>query len=319
MRAEVHHPPLAGKRGFTLIELLVVIAIIAILIALLLPAVQQAREAARRSSCRNNMKQFGIALHNYHDAHSVFPYGYREVGGTGAAEITRRDTFFHNLLPQLEQATLYNAYWTHHKDHQASGGYMGTNNTYTHQTPLSIASTPVATAMCPSNPGGPVINRGFVGNYVVSTGTGQIKGSNLLGMFWHCSSTRMRDVVDGTSNTMLMGEVIARSGAVASAFGEPGSYWNGGAHGEFGFTTRERPNTTVPDQIYACKTEDNLQAPCEPQGSSQPAYNYARSYHTGGVMVLMGDGAVRFVSDSIHMPTWQALSTREGGEVIGEF
>src|SRR5690606_35812635 len=111
-----------SPRGFTLIELLVVIAIIAVLIALLLPAVQQAREAARRSQCRNNLKQLGIAMHNYHDVHRTFPYGFREIGGTGAAEITRRDTWFQAILPFIDQANLYTAYIQGHRDRQAAGG-----------------------------------------------------------------------------------------------------------------------------------------------------------------------------------------------------
>ena len=310
-----------SPRGFTLIELLVVIAIIAVLIALLLPAVQQAREAARRSQCRNNLKQLGIAMHNYHDVHRTFPYGFREIGGTGAAEITRRDTWFQAILPFIDQANLYTAYIQGHQDRQAAGGYNGTHSTYTHHTysiAPQVASTVVSTAVCPSDPNSPGNNSGFHGNYVACTGMGQTRGGGLLGMFYHVSKTQMADVTDGTSNTLMLAEALVRAPS-GGAFGEPGAYWRGGAWGEFGFTALETPNNLLmPDQIYACQTEDNPKAPCVPNGGGA-AYSYARSHHTGGVTVGMADGSVRFVSDSINRDTWQSLSTRARGEVVGEF
>ncbi|MCA9017038.1 MAG: DUF1559 domain-containing protein, partial [Planctomycetaceae bacterium] len=115
--------PRFRKHGFTLIELLVVIAIIAILIALLLPAVQQAREAARRSTCKNNLKQFGLALHNYHDAFNVFPYSTENPGGSGLSPVTNH-TGYIALLPYLDQAPLYNKFVLT----AASGNYLGGGN-----------------------------------------------------------------------------------------------------------------------------------------------------------------------------------------------
>jgi prepilin-type N-terminal cleavage/methylation domain-containing protein/prepilin-type processing-associated H-X9-DG protein len=314
----------ARARGFTLIELLVVIAIIAILIALLLPAVQQAREAARRSQCRNNLKQYGLALHNYHDTHNTLPYGFREVALS--KEIARRDTWWQATLPFVDQKNLYEAYIKCHQDFMAAGGYPGNGASYTHQTlsyDAKVANTVVPVASCPSNAGGPGYNSGFAGNYVGCTGNDIIKGSNsLAGMFFHLSSVQLRDVVDGTSNTIMMAEAIARrtTGTPTSAFGEPGAYWMGGAHGEYGFSTRETPNTTVADNLYACMTTTNPLAPCFAYApASGPAYSYARSYHSGGVHVLMVDGSVRFTSNNVDLTTWRNLSTRAGNEVVGEF
>ena len=314
-------------RGFTLIELLVVIAIIAVLIALLLPAVQQAREAARRSQCKNNLKQFGLAMHNYYGVHLVFPYGWREIGGNN--QIMRRDTWFQRILPYIEQGNLYDAYVQAHRDRLASGGYADNGCTYTHHTYIfgsEVSSTIVSAAVCPSDPNSPGNNSGFHGNYVAATGNGQTRGGGLNGMFYHISDNDMADVADGTSNTLMMSESLVRAPS-GGAFGEPGAYWRGGAWGEFGFTTLQAPNTDVADEIYACQIEDdpatpqmegNPQAPCVSNGGGA-AYSYARSAHTGGVTVLMADGSARFVSDSINLLTWQGLSTRKKGEVIGEF
>jgi prepilin-type N-terminal cleavage/methylation domain-containing protein/prepilin-type processing-associated H-X9-DG protein len=301
------------KRGFTLIELLVVIAIIAILIALLLPAVQQAREAARRSQCRNNLKQFGLALHNYHDTHSLLPYGTRGNG------IASRDMWFHRILPFLEQANYYNEYWQWHEQESATGGHDGNGRTYVHHTPTSIAGRPINVAMCPSDPEGPALNQSrFQGNYVMSHGDlASLRGVG-TGMAFPNSRVKLRDVVDGTSNTLMASEVIIR-GRTGSGWGSPGAYFVGGAHGEYAFTARETPNTPIPDQIYRCKLDDHPLAPCISHTNADPSYNFARSYHTGGVMVLMADGSVRFVSNNIDLLTWRHLATRAGHEVIGEF
>lgn len=314
-------PALSAPRGFTLIELLVVIAIIAVLIALLLPAVQQAREAARRTQCRNNLKQFGIAFHNYHDVHLTFPYGYRETGGSGVPEIMRRDMWFHRLLPFIEQQNLFEAYEQAHRDYQATGGYQGTGMTHTHLTrgfAPEIPATVIPMGMCPSDPNSPGDNHGFHGNYVGNSGDDNVRGNNLRGTLYHISRTRFGDISDGTSNTLLLAECLVRGRG--NRFGEPGAYWAGGAWGEYGFTTREAPNTSIPDQIYACQSTTNPKAPCiATTGSPSQAYNYARSHHTGGVTVLLSDGSARFISDSINLTTWRSLSTRAQGEVVGEF
>ncbi len=324
--------------GFTLIELLVVIAIIAVLIALLLPAVQQAREAARRTQCRNHLKQYGLAMHNYHDTYTAFPYGLRSLGGI-PGEMANRETWFHPLLPYVDQTSLYQAYWKWHIDSMATGGYAGSGRTHIQQmATFTQRFLPVPVASCPSNPGGPGINGdpassgGFQGNYVVCTGDGNdLRASPtqaaLRGMFWINSRVKLRDVVDGTSNTIMMSEVIVRGFPKGiRSYGEAGSYWNGGYWGEYGFTALEVPNTSVADNIYGveiastfeCKEDTNPLAPCVAVKTGL-AQNYARSYHTGGVHALMADGSTRFVSSNINLATWRGLSTRANSEIIGEF
>lgn len=302
------------RRGFTLIELLVVIAIIAVLIALLLPAVQQAREAARRSQCINNLKQLGLSMHNYHDVHRSFPYGWR-YGPPGTLRV--REMWFQPILSFIEQGNLYDAYVQAHIDTGLSRTHV--HNTHTYDS--SITSTVISVAVCPSDPNSPGDANGFQGNYVACTGNEHIGGydqrnDDLNGMFYFLSDTDMGDLSDGTSNTLMLAETLVRGDG--AAFGEPGAYWMGGAFGAYGFTTREAPNTPLPDQHYTCQEENYLLAPCT-SVQRDPAFNYARSAHTGGVNVLLADGSVTFVSESINLLTWQSLSTRNGGEVVGAF
>ena len=309
------------RRGFTLIELLVVIAIIAVLIALLLPAVQQAREAARRSQCQNNLKQFGLALHNYHDVNLVFPYGYRY--GSSSLNIARlRESWFQPTMPFLELTNLYEAYVQVHHDDQIANGPKTTMVHHTEGFAPDLVATGIPVATCPSDPNSPGDNRGFQGNYVACTGNDHLgayaqRTQTMRGMFYISSNTDMGSIVDGTSNTVMLAETLVRPGT-SNVWGEPGSYWNGGAWGSFGFTTFEGPNTPLPDQNYTCRGEDYHLAPCVTV-DRDPAYNFARSAHTGGVMVLLADGSVTFVSDSINRATWHALGTRNRGEVVGEF
>ena len=240
----------AKKRGFTLIELLVVIAIIAILIALLLPAVQQAREAARRTQCRNHLKQLGLAMHNYHDTHNVFPYGH--MGVEGATTKHSRDTWFHRILSYVDQAPLYNL-------------YEADATNYVHQmttpVPGDIAKTRISMFSCPSDPSSPGIGAcgnqvGFQGNYVVNAGVGtttvDITTGNITvtdrnvvttdagGLFGTYSKHNLRDCTDGSSNTLLAAEGIIRGNPAASVWGELGGYWGGAPHGSFGLSAAAR-------------------------------------------------------------------------------
>ncbi|MCA8987123.1 MAG: DUF1559 domain-containing protein [Planctomycetaceae bacterium] len=320
-----------SRKGFTLIELLVVIAIIAILVALLLPAVQQAREAARRSSCKNNLKQLGLAMHNYHDTHSVFPYGYDD------APVTRkRDTFFHRILPFVEEANFQDQ-------------YESLNLTWVHWYTYDVAGHPVDVFMCPSEPSGPAVGGGgtdfgFQGNYVVCAGGGintstandrtiavvedgvsilidpNIITTDTKGMFSTRSRTKFRDVVDGTSNTLLMSEAIIR-GTTGANWGGAGGYWGGAPHGSYGFSTADVPNTSYPDRVYSCKSTTFPNAPCENgnAGGLSGRYNFARSYHKGGVQVVMADGSTRFVSENIDRRTYRYMGIMADGKVLGEF
>lgn len=325
------------RRGFTLIELLVVIAIIAILIALLLPAVQQAREAARRSSCKNNLKQIALALHNYHEAKGLFPYGHQvEVGGA----THRRDSWFQQLLPYMDQGPRYDVYRAYPQVDAYEGEYI-------HRMRNVDLIGPIPAFSCPSDPNTPGRGGGgssvsFQSNYAVCAGVGQtatvdratgiitVTNRNVAntsvgtGLFYRNSTTGIRACVDGASNTLLVSEGIIRT-PMNSSWGELGGHWGGAPHGAFGFSAAEPPNTSVPDRVYTCKAAIMQgapnQAPCESGNTLGLAgrYNFARSYHAGGVQAALGDGSVRFISDNIDRNTWMRLGMINDGLTIGDY
>ncbi len=302
------------RRGFTLIELLVVIAIIAILIALLLPAVQQAREAARRSACKNNMRQLGLALHNYHDTFSAFPPGW--IGATaGVADVEGLNGFSWGtmILPYIEQAPLYNQL-------NFSRSIIDPSNGPLLRQPLSVFR-------CPSDPQpetwnieqesspGTVLAELATANYVGVFGSGdeQPGGRELddcegfvgqctgNGMFFHNSRVRMRDLTDGTSNTIVIGERMTRPrGATVDTF----STWSG----------------VVPEGEEAfARTLGVVDHPPNAGNYGTVHQDDFSSNHVGGTHFVLGDGHVRFVSENIDKNVFQWLSTLSGGEVIGEF
>ncbi len=308
-KSEVH-------RGFTLIELLVVIAIIAILIALLLPAVQQAREAARRSSCRNNLKQIGVAMHNYHDTHGTLPIG---AHGT-----TNGNVWVRYLLPYIDQANLYNK-WDETRLY--------------HQSPnLPLTETRIATYGCPSDTWTSSWSANNIPNYnyAVNLGTtSSYRNSPLNGVTFREAPFyaehdftqpalvySFRDITDGTSNTLLVAEV--RQGQNNDDL--RGLTWWGRAAG---FTTMHGPNTTTPDRLPSgfCPTASQAaqlpQWPCAAEtaadSGANPSHFSARSRHEGGVQALLGDGAVRFVSENINLGLWRNLSGQADGNTIGEW
>lgn len=315
-------------RGFTLIELLVVIAIIAVLIALLLPAVQQAREAARRTQCRNNNKQLGLAFHNYHDMNLSFPTGvHNSYGGADpsfpyAAQGLGMSgsSWFQFIMPFVEQPGIYRGYGPFFQQANLPGG----KDVYRAPSRYQV----FAFAQCPSDPSGPSESHdGFQGNYVMCVGSTNFRngapdhGFRLNGMFYGLSFTRLRDVRDGTSSTIMGSECIIRGKGdrnVNPRAWDAGVYFNGFWFLPL-FSTEEGPNTSVSDRVYGCRSTTWPGSPCVSIAAGPNARIYARSYHTGGVHCLMADGAVRFVSTNINLATFRALGTRQGRETVGEY
>jgi len=303
----------AEKRtGFTLIELLVVIAIIAILVALLLPAVQQAREAARRSSCKNNLKQLGTAMHNYHDVTNCLPMGAIKSPNIADAG-TSGYLWVRYMLPYIEQGAMYDAW-------REDEAYNSSHN-------ITYVRTVIPTYLCPSDTATKTWNYAPNYNYAVNYGnttfarTSPHNGVDFgLAPFHYSTNTtgkayKFRDMTDGTTNTMLMAEV--RQGPVDGDL--RGLIWY--TH-HSGFTSHYPPNASNPDYLNSgfCKAASaNVGMPCSGTSGSNPLNFSARSRHKGGVQILLGDASVRFISDNIHLETWRNLSTMQDGEVLGEF
>lgn len=307
-------------RGFTLIELLVVIAIIAVLVALLLPAVQQAREAARRSSCKNNLKQLGLAMHNYHEVYSCLPLGN-----------VYRINWRVSVLPFMDES---NAYDKLDFGESFQGNGVSTNTQV-------LGGHKVESMICPSNTVNPFTNNAYgtngqrmqYANYLAIAGAVDTsfpnnapsgKCNSYYG--WHCNNGPMlinemvafRDIVDGTTNCLLIGEQSGRDEGMY--YGDRRNGYHGGWHGTnqttntanfvtgigSGITPIQYPLNSTCSDFWACAV---------------PYLNSAilNSEHTGGVQFALADGSVRFISDNIDLTNLKRLAMKSDGQVVGEF
>ena len=358
---------LRSRRAFTLIELLVVIAIIAILIALLLPAVQQAREAARRTQCKNNLKQIGLAIHNYHDTFNAVPFGCTIEGGTinGNRNTYRRFSGHLAMLPYIDQAPLYN---------QTTAFLDSTTNGVPWNNSVPAVTAKLPYLLCPSDSTSSKEGPRAHANYAFSYGDNGWDsnpawagngGRGIRGFFKGIRNDgqggyrRFRDVTDGLSNTVAMGEHIVakdngtrindgitttvvsnggrRSPAECAASVGAGRVYNdrGNNNGS------ELAGTRAFDGAPPFNCVNTILAPNSPSCKNGNDNQHNRdgifamtSHHVGGAQVVMGDGAVRFISESIDTGdlsadsvtggpspygVWGGLGSVSGGEVLGEF
>jgi len=312
------------RRGFTLIELLVVIAIIAVLIALLLPAVQAAREAARRAECINNLKQLGIAMHNYHDTLGSFPPGALNNPGGFAAP---RQTWMPHLYPYMEATVLYN-----NINFSDTGPFgLPWYNTGNSVGTTAVTAATIKTLLCPSDmmspepftqAAGGLTNYlsksnylGFFGN--VNMGVAKTPGdpTHLKGTFGYNTVTRISQFLDGASNTLMIGEYL--TGAGQDPADVRGCLWVDFAGNSMLFT-QLTPNSSSPDLLYPiyCVSYPRLNLPCANGTGGGTDTAASRSRHPGGVNVLVGDGSVRFVKNSLNVNVWRSLGSIAGGEVV---
>lgn len=349
-------------RGFTLIELLVVIAIIAVIIALLLPAVQQAREAARRTQCKNNLKQLGLALHNYHDVHNRFCiYRGGTHGRSSAKGNQSRLCGLIALLPYVEQAPLYNQIAS---QQVVDGRVFPPFGPAPWRTGYPLWGSQVETLLCPSD-SSPASGNGRSSkgksNYCFSNGdrirvASHIGVAHTRGLFAQKIAYGIRDCTDGTSNTIMMSELVRSLGGNAKLGGvatfveglvarpqncisaldsdDPNRFsstwtvkaWSGDVWCD-GVTSRTGFNTVLAPNGPRCSGNGW-------EGSS--GIFTAQSRHTGGVQAVMADGSVRFISETIDTGdnqapgphnskkkspygVWGALGTRAAGEVLGQY
>ncbi|MBL4884359.1 MAG: DUF1559 domain-containing protein [Planctomycetaceae bacterium] len=313
-----------NRRGFTLIELLVVIAIIAILVALLLPAVQQAREAARRSSCKNNLKQIGVALHNYHDVHSTFPPSYIDATpnlnqpGPTAMDDTNGLGWGTMILPMIEQAPLYDriggetAGFAFH--------WMDGNNDGTGSVADAIPSSivPISTYNCPSDPmDGRNTDKNSFGKSNYTANAGNSAARDKRGVFFTNSKIKFRDITDGTSSTVLVIERTTKNDSGKLNCGGTACNWAGALW----IGPRDRPDTAGwHTSVTALDVES--------YGGGSATYLIGRSSatwgaawgsassHTGGLQAAMCDGSVKFLSESIDMIVYRSIRSRGRGEIV---
>jgi prepilin-type N-terminal cleavage/methylation domain-containing protein len=337
-RASIH------RFAFSLIELLVVIAIIGLLVALLLPAVQSAREAARRTDCRNRIHQIGLALHNYHDSHRVFPPAETS---TSFDDAFSGHAIHVDILPYIDQANVYNKFNFNGQSTWMSGGHEATDPDH-----IAAIQTNIATYRCPSSthadtvsfsgPAGggpdPLLNAQGISEYHPVMGsdrfpsgcpasTGGIdERKSVGGVFLSDRSIKIGDITDGSSNTLAFIEFSDanpsgegwspyRSHRDATHAWAMGYFYHNcsGRTGDYAYGARviSKP----PNSPYYRQYSWNIKPPLVHTTTNAAA----KSPHNGGVHILLSDGGVRFLSNSIDMNTFKDLADRSDGNPVGEF
>lgn len=336
------------QSGFTLIELLVVIAIIAILIGLLLPAVQKVREAAARTKCQNNLKQIGLGLHNYESANQVFPFG--KGPSYAGSPVYARWSIHSQLLPYIEQGPLYQAIdFSSPPETPGMGGVINFMPAW--QNPTRINAAPcramVPLFLCPSDINANTDDWPGKNNYYASQGRQflcdltETQPSTIApaevpdGPLYYLSKVKMLDLVDGTSNTAVFSEKLRGSGSPDPKRDMKVMSNQSTLDASYNTCAALNPATATPltsKQGYSwvmgemcCTTYNHVSLPntttCAGTNFTVNMSNMAMvvppsSGHTNGVNVLMGDGSIRFVTNSIDLATWRAMGTRNGGEPI---
>ncbi len=339
------------RRAFTLIELLVVIAIIAVLIGLLLPAVQKVRAAAARASCQNNLKQLGLALHNYEGANGTLPPAFR---GTPKGPYAGWPAYIDSwgvlalLSPYLEQTAVYNTL------NLELPLYIPPLFTFAPENQFAIGTT-VKLFLCPSDRMEPVARLSATAmmgptNYAACLGSGTTNGGPPFGMSWDADGLfrardglKLTDCPDGLSNTAALSESLLGDGgesvpgptppadpqrvyrylALGSTVSDDAcaaaTLWNYNHLRGFLWVTGELRCTSynhyaVPNAPVPDCIANDLTSPVVSARLTAVGFRAARSLHSGGVNVTFGDGSVRFVADTVERDVWRALGTRAGGE-----